>query len=164
MASPLDTIGLSEAICCLLDTPALARSISTTAQAYVDQNFSFREYLFDLCDMLGVKLPRISVVVPNYNYGRYLRQRLTSIRAQTYPIFEIIVLDDASTDDSLAVLDALALEMQELRVVRNDRNGGSAIKQWARGVREAKGDLALDRGGGRLCRSRVSRHGCIMFY
>ena len=110
MASPLDTIGLSEAICCLLDTPALARSISTTAQAYVDQNFSFREYLFDLCDMLGVKLPRISVVVPNYNYGRYLRERLTSIWAQTCPIFEVIVLDDASTDDSSAVLNALALE------------------------------------------------------
>ena len=49
--------------------------------------------------------------------ARYLRQRLTSIKAQTCPIFEVIVLDDASTDDSLAVLDALAREMQELRVV-----------------------------------------------
>jgi O-antigen biosynthesis protein len=141
VVSPLDTIGFSEAICRLLDTPELAQSIGTTAQAYVDQNFSFREYVFDLCDLLGVKRPRISVVVPNYNYARYLRQRLTSIKAQTCPIFEIIVLDDASTDDSLAVLDELAQEMQELRVVRNERNGGSAIKQWARGVAEAKGDL-----------------------
>jgi hypothetical protein len=141
VVSPLDTIGFSEAICRLLDTPELAQSIGTTAQAYVDQNFSFREYVFDLCDLLGVKRPRISVIVPNYNYARYLRQRLTSIKAQTYPIFEIIVLDDASTDDSLAVLDAVAQEMLELRVVRNERNGGSAIKQWARGVAEAKGDL-----------------------
>jgi glycosyltransferase involved in cell wall biosynthesis len=137
---PEDTIGLSEAICRLLDMPELARSIGTTAQAYVDQNFSFREYLFDLCDMLGVNRPRISVIVPNYNYARFLRQRLTSIRAQTCPIFEVVVLDDASTDESLAVLDELAEEI-EFRVVRNDRNGGSAIKQWARAVAEAKGDL-----------------------
>jgi O-antigen biosynthesis protein len=141
VVSPLDTIGFSEAICRLLDTPELAQSIGTTAQAYVDQNFSFREYVFDLCDLLDVKRPRISVIVPNYNYARYLRQRLTSIKAQTCPIFEVIVLDDASTDDSLAVLDELAQEMQELRVVRNERNGGSAIKQWARGLAEAKGDL-----------------------
>ena len=141
VASPLDTIGLSEAICRLLDTPELARSIGTTAQAYVDQNFSFREYLFDLCDMLGVKLPRISVVVPNYNYAQYLRERLTSIWAQTCPIFEVIVLDDASTDHSSAVLNELAQEMPEFRVVWNDQNGGSVIKQWARAVAEAKGDL-----------------------
>jgi glycosyltransferase involved in cell wall biosynthesis len=141
VTSAMDTIGFSEAICRLLDTPELARSISTTAQAYVDQNFSFREYLFDLCDMLGVKRPRISVVVPNYNYAQNLRERLTSIWAQTFPIFEVIVLDDASTDDSLAVLNELAQEMPEFRVVRNDQNAGSAIKQWARAVAEAKGDL-----------------------
>jgi len=80
-------------------------------------------------------------VVPNYNYAQYLRERLTSIWAQTCPIFEVIVLDDASTDDSCAVLNELAQEMPEFRVVRNDQNGGSAIKQWARAVAEAKGDL-----------------------
>ena len=81
------------------------------------------------------------VVVPNYNYAQYLRERLTSIWAQTCPIFEVIVLDDASTDDSSAVLNELAQEMPEFRVVRNEQNGGSAIKQWARAVAEAKGDL-----------------------
>ena len=116
VVSPLDTIEMSEAICRLLDKPELAQSIGTTAQAYVDQNFSFRKYLFDLCDLLGVKRPRISVVVPNYNYARYLRQRLTSIWAQTCPVLEVIVLDDASTDDSLQVLDQLAQEMQAFRV------------------------------------------------
>ena len=93
--SRLDTIGFAAAICRLLDTPKLAQSMGTTAQAYVDQNFSFREYVFDLCDFMGVKRPKISVIVPNYNYARYLRQRLTSIKAQTCPIFEVIVLDDA---------------------------------------------------------------------
>jgi len=136
-----DTIGFSAAICRLLDTPKLAQSIGTTGQAYVEQNCSFRKYVFDLCELLGVKRPRISVIVPNYNYARYLRRRLTSIQAQTCPIFEVIVLDDSSTDASLAVLDELAQEIQELRVIRNERNGGSAIKQWARGVAEAKGDL-----------------------
>ena len=45
---------------------------------------------------------KVSVVVPNYNYGRYIKKRIDSILKQTYPIYELIVLDDASTDDSIA--------------------------------------------------------------
>ena len=44
--------------------------------------------------------PLVSVIVPNYNYSRYLNSRIDSILAQTFSDYELILLDDASTDDS----------------------------------------------------------------
>ena len=49
-------------------------------------------------------LPLVSVVVPNYNYKRYLNLRIQSILQQTYQNIELILLDDASTDGSEEVL------------------------------------------------------------
>jgi glycosyltransferase involved in cell wall biosynthesis len=48
--------------------------------------------------------PLITVVIVNYNYGRYLGKCLDSVFAQTYPNIEVIVVDDGSTDNSLSVL------------------------------------------------------------
>ena len=46
------------------------------------------------------KYKKVSVIVPNYNYARYLKWRILSIAEQTYPIYELIILDDASKDGS----------------------------------------------------------------
>lgn len=43
-------------------------------------------------------MPKVSVITPNYNHARYLHQRLDSILNQTFQDFELIILDDASTD------------------------------------------------------------------
>lgn len=97
--------------------------------------------MMDLLAIGGVSLPRVSVVVPNYNYGRYLAQRLQSIAGQTLPIYEIIVLDDASTDDSRDVLRQLRSALApEPRLIFNETNSGSVFRQWHRGVAEATGD------------------------
>jgi glycosyltransferase involved in cell wall biosynthesis len=48
--------------------------------------------------------PKVSVIVPNYNHARFLRQRIDSILAQTFKDFELILLDDDSKDESLAIL------------------------------------------------------------
>ena len=84
----------------------------------------------------------MSVVVPNYNYSGYLNERLRSIWSQTYPVFEVIVLDDASTDGS--VDEILALEKQygrKIHLVRNDENSGSPSRQWALGAKMSRGEL-----------------------
>jgi len=81
-------------------------------------------------------------VVPNYNYGRYLAARLGSLFAQSYPLFELIVLDDASTDDSQAVIESCQRDWQrELTLVVKDRNSGSVFAQWRLGIERARGDL-----------------------
>lgn len=48
---------------------------------------------------------QVSVIVPNYNYARYLPMRIESILNQTFTDFELILLDDASTDESVSVLE-----------------------------------------------------------
>jgi glycosyltransferase involved in cell wall biosynthesis len=84
-------------------------------------------------------LPAISVIVPNYNHGRYLRQRLDSILEQTYADFELILLDDASSDESREVIDAYAGHPRVTHVVYNPANSGCVFKQWNRGVALARG-------------------------
>lgn len=85
--------------------------------------------------------PRVSVVIPNFNYARFLPERIASIIVQTLRPHEILFLDDCSSDDSIDVASRL-LEASGLRfrVIANENNQG-VYRQWARGVREASGDL-----------------------
>lgn len=82
----------------------------------------------------------ISAIIPNYNYARYLKRRLDSVLTQTVPVSEVLLLDDASTDDSLEVAKHY-LDRPNLHLITNQRNSGSAFAQWAAGVRAASGDL-----------------------
>lgn len=86
--------------------------------------------------------PLVSVIVPNYNHARFLEQRLQSIYDQTYRNVELIVLDDASTDDSVAVIPKL-LESCPFphRTAFNDVGTGNPFRQWQRGIAMAKGEL-----------------------
>ena len=106
----------------------------------INERFSFRHYAFDLLDLLGIKINRVSVIVPNYNYAQYLPERLLSIIKQTYPIFEIIFLDDCSMDGSVNVAEKI-LESTEInyRIIINDKNSGSVFRQWQKGVELASG-------------------------
>jgi glycosyltransferase involved in cell wall biosynthesis len=67
--------------------------------------------------------PRVSFVVPCYNYGRYVRQAIDSLLGQTFEALEVIAVDDNSTDDTAAVLATYAGNPR-VRVVRHDRNYG----------------------------------------
>ena len=68
--------------------------------------------------------PTVAVVMCTYNGERFLRQQLDSILAQTYPLSEIIVQDDRSTDSTVAILRDYERRDQRLRVYVNDRNLG----------------------------------------
>ena len=84
----------------------------------------------------------VSVVVPSYNYARYLDQRLASIEAQTFSIHEIIVLDDASQDESVEVVRRRMRESDTpMMLVPNAENSGSVSAQWSKGLELASGDL-----------------------
>jgi len=83
--------------------------------------------------------PLVSVIVPAYNHARFLAQRLDSIYNQTYTNFEVILLDDCSTDNSRQLLEAYRAHPKTSHVVFNERNSGSAFTQWKRGVDLASG-------------------------
>jgi glycosyltransferase involved in cell wall biosynthesis len=83
---------------------------------------------------------KISVIVPNYNHARYLRARLDSIYNQTRMPDEVILLDDASTDDSLCILEEYSERFQALLLVNPD-NSGSPFLQWKKGFDHSSGDL-----------------------
>jgi glycosyltransferase involved in cell wall biosynthesis len=91
--------------------------------------------------------PLVSVVVPSFNYARFLSACLDSITQQDYRPLELIVIDDASSDDSWALLESYADSAAarsvyggRIRIVRNERNLG-AHASLNRGIALAKGDL-----------------------
>ncbi|KRD77388.1 glycosyltransferase [Lysobacter sp. Root983] len=108
----------------------------------VDTEYSFRRYAQDLLELCEVPAPRVSAIVPNYNYAHYLPHRLATLSAQTLPLTEILVLDDASSDDSVAVVQARRGSYHpEPMIVRNERNSGSVFRQWLAGARRATGEF-----------------------
>jgi Glycosyl transferase family 2 len=86
-------------------------------------------------------MPAVSVIVPNYNHARFLRQRIDTILAQTFQDFELILLDDCSTDESRSILREYASDPR-VRLEFNEVNSGSPFKQWNKGVRLAQGKYA----------------------
>ncbi len=78
--------------------------------------------------------------MPNFNHAPFLKERLDSILSQDYPNMEIILLDDASTDNSLAILQSYAQHPKVKTLIANDRNSGNTFLQWQRGLQEATGD------------------------
>ena len=125
----------------LIQDSQLRARLGSEAAGYVDKHFAFRHYLFDICRFIGIDMPRVSVIVPNYNYAALIQQRLASIRNQTLPIFELIILDDGSSDDSVArIRQWMDNSTCEARLVVSPVNSGNVFAQWATGVALATGD------------------------
>lgn len=86
------------------------------------------------------KNPKVSIIVPNYNYARFLDLRIASILNQTYTDYELILLDDASTDNSVTVLNKYKDNPHVTQIVVNEKNTGSPFQQWMKGILLAKGE------------------------
>mgnify|MGYP000076595136 CR=1 FL=1 len=84
--------------------------------------------------------PLVSIIIPNYNHAAFLEQRIASVLNQSYQGFEVILLDDCSTDDSIKVLESYKSHPKVAQVVLNTQNSGSPFKQWQKGIALAKGD------------------------
>jgi glycosyltransferase involved in cell wall biosynthesis len=87
---------------------------------------------------------KVSVIVPCFNHGRYLRDCITSVAAQNYRHLEVIVVNDGSTDDSKEVAEACLQEFPQLRIriVTQANSGQPAIARNA-GIRLARGEFIL---------------------
>jgi glycosyltransferase involved in cell wall biosynthesis len=93
----------------------------TSESSRAAKSFSGREF-GDIKKFL--RLPLVSVVVINFNYGRFLRAAVDSVFGQTYPNVECIVVDNGSTDESGAVLQAIEARYANVKIIRRAENGG----------------------------------------
>jgi len=82
----------------------------------------------------------VSVIIPNYNHASFLERRIESVLNQTYQDFEIIILDDASTDESKKLIEGYRNHPKVSIVVFNENNSGSTFRQWQKGFELAKGE------------------------
>lgn len=84
-------------------------------------------------------MPSVSVILPNYNHSQFLKKRIDSIINQSFQDFELIILDDCSTDCSKEIIEAYRSNLKVTNVVYNPTNSGSTFKQWKKGIQLAKG-------------------------
>lgn len=84
--------------------------------------------------------PKVSIIIPNFNHAPFLVQRLHSVFNQTYQNFEVILLDDCSTDNSRNILSQYTQHPKVSHCVYNDVNTGNTFVQWNTGIELAKGD------------------------
>lgn len=94
----------------------------------------------DLATAGELQLPKVSFIVRNWNYGRYVGRTIDSIRAQDYPNFEVVIVDNASTDDSRDVIERHIDNDLRFRVIHAETNlgplGGGLL-----GLQHATGDF-----------------------
>lgn len=78
----------------------------------------------------------VSIIMPSYNTAKFIEETIDSVLAQTYANWELIIVDDCSTDDS----DAVVAKYQDprIRYLKNEKNSGAAVSR-NRALREAKG-------------------------
>lgn len=120
-----------------------------------------------------MEAPFVSVIVPNYNHARYLDQRIQSILNQTYQNFELILLDDKSSDNSIEVINKYRDNPHVARIVVNEENSGSTFIQWNKGFELAKGEIIWIAESDDYCEPQlleclvkeyVSLPGCVVAY
>jgi glycosyltransferase involved in cell wall biosynthesis len=95
-------------------------------------------------------MPKISIVLPNYNYARYLDERIQSLLNQTYQDFELIIVDDASTDNSLETIDKYTADPR-VKTIFYPCNSGSVYQRWNDGSELATGEYLIFAGADDSC-------------
>ena len=84
--------------------------------------------------------PKISVVIPCYNYGEFLPEAIDSVFAQTFQDFEVIIVDDGSTD-SLTQEVLSQIDHPKIRVIRQEHQGAPVARN--RAIQEAQGEFIV---------------------
>ncbi|MBR1416215.1 MAG: glycosyltransferase [Bacilli bacterium] len=101
---------------------------------------------------------KVSVIVPNYNYARFMYQRIYSILSQNYKISELIILDDKSSDDSKNIIEEIVNKTKNyinIKSIYNKENSGSAFIQWQKGFENACSDYVWIAEADDYCQSNL---------
>ncbi len=84
-------------------------------------------------------IPAVSVITPMYNSQRHIKSCVMSVLNQTFPDFELILVDDCSTDDTMKIVSELAAKDNRIRIIRLERNSGGASEPRNTGMRVSRG-------------------------
>lgn len=138
-----DVETMAEKVLRLMDDPALRTTLGNRAREKFLSKFTVERTtpnILSTCRKIAGQKPAVSIIVPNYNHSKYLPERLETIFNQTRKDFEVILLDDASTDNSMEVFQQYA-DYGDVRICKNDRNSGSPFRQWLVGLDMARADI-----------------------
>ena len=125
----------------LIKNKNIIEKLGRASESLINNNFIFKDYIYSLLNIMGINYKKVSVIVPNYNYANYIQRRLDAIISQTYPIYQILVLDDMSSDNSVSIIQKyIKTSPIEIELDLNKKNSGSVFKQWAKGIKMCKGD------------------------
>jgi len=86
-----------------------------------------------------MKTPEVSVVIAAYNCGNFIQETISSVINQTFQNWELIIVDDCSSDDTSEKITALS--DQRIRIIRLDKNSGLPATPRNKGIRAAKGQF-----------------------
>ena len=84
-------------------------------------------------------LPLVSIITPCYNAASFISQAIESVLAQSFGDWEMIIVDDCSSDDSLSIIQKYARIDSRIRYLRTDKPSGSPTLPRNMGIKEAKG-------------------------
>jgi teichuronic acid biosynthesis glycosyltransferase TuaG len=82
--------------------------------------------------------PLVSIITPNYNSEKFITECIDSVRNQTYKKWELIIIDDCSTDNSVSIIKKLQATDARIKLIKLNKNSGPAVAR-NKGIEEAKG-------------------------
>ncbi len=138
-----DTDYVAEKIAQLMDNDSQRLSLGNTARQKLLQRHTVDATAPKILEFIRNTSninPAVSIIVPNYNYEQYLPLRIQSILNQTFRDFELILLDDCSTDNSMKIIEQYK-HLPFVKIIANTANSGNVFKQWKKGIEIAKGNL-----------------------
>ncbi len=138
-----NTRAMAEKIRSLMHNPGTGSQLGENARQRLLEEFTLDHSapkVLSATRKTAGKPPKVSIILPNYNHAPYLPARLESIFNQTYQDFEVILMDDASTDNSLEVFERYA-HRGDVQIIRNQENSGSPFAQWLKAFDLVKGDI-----------------------
>ena len=134
---------MADKVVALMENQELRQKMGAQARKKLLSSFTFAQTtpkILSVCRQVAGKKPAVSVIVPNYNHAKFLTRRLDTIYNQNFQDFEVILLDDDSTDDSTEILERY-LKRVDTMLVQNEKNTGSTFQQWLKGIDLSKGDI-----------------------
>src|SRR3989440_1186714 len=119
-------------------SPKSAAAASTRLNGVSAGCFKIEDSITSCLPMSTASQPLVSVIIPTYNYAHFITEAVASVQSQTYSNWEIIVVDDGSTDDTEEVVKRIAADERRISYLRQDNARQAAARN--NGISHAKGN------------------------